>query len=54
LLAATPTAQWLEYADWWNPIMAHPLELRDGMAVPSTQPGSGVEWNETAIATLAG
>jgi mandelate racemase len=54
LLAATPTAQWLEYADWWNPIMAHPLELKDGMAVPSTRPGSGVEWNETAIAKLAG
>ena len=44
LLAATPTAHWLEYADWWNPVMAHPLELRDGMAIPSDGPGSGVEW----------
>ena len=44
LLAATPTAQWLEYADWWNPVMAEPLELRDGMAVPSERAGSGVEW----------
>jgi mandelate racemase len=44
LLAATPTAHWLEYADWWNPVLAHPLEIRDGMAIPSERPGSGVEW----------
>jgi mandelate racemase len=44
LLAATPTAQWLEYADWWNPVLAHPLEVRDGLAIPSERPGSGVDW----------
>jgi mandelate racemase len=44
LLAATPTAQWLEYADWWSPVQAHPLEIRDGMAIPSARPGSGVDW----------
>ena len=44
LLAATPTAHWLEYADWWNPVLAQPLEIRDGMAIPSEQPGSGVDW----------
>jgi mandelate racemase len=44
LLAATPTAQWLEFADWWSPVQAHPLEIRDGMAIPSSRPGSGVEW----------
>jgi mandelate racemase len=44
LLAATPTAHWLEYAEWWNPVLAQPLELRDGMAIPSDRPGSGIEW----------
>lgn len=44
LLAATPTAHWVEYADWWNPVMKEPLELRDGMAIPSETPGSGVDW----------
>ena len=44
LLALTPTAHWLEYADWWNPVLAHPLEVRDGMAIPSERPGSGVDW----------
>jgi mandelate racemase len=44
LLAATPTAHWLEYAEWWSPVLAHPLELKDGMAFASQRPGSGVEW----------
>jgi mandelate racemase len=46
LLAATPTAQWLEYTDWWNAAVAHPLEVRDGMAVPSEEPGSGLDWKD--------
>lgn len=49
LLAATPTAHWLEYADWWNPIMSAPLEVRDGFAQASDAPGSGVAWNEQAV-----
>ena len=44
LLCATPTAHWLEYADWWNPVLAEPLEIRDGMAIPADRPGSGVAW----------
>lgn len=44
LLAATSTAQWLEYADWWNPVLAHPLQIRDGMAIPSERAGSGIDW----------
>jgi len=44
LLAATPTAHWLEYAEWWSPVLAEPLELKDGMAIPSQRPGSGIEW----------
>ena len=44
LLAATPTAHWLEYAEWWSPVLAQPLELKDGMALPADRPGSGVEW----------
>src|SRR5262245_16173258 len=27
LLCCTPTAHWLEYIDWWNPILAEPLRL---------------------------
>jgi mandelate racemase len=53
LLAATPTAHWLEYADWWNGVVKEPLIVRDGFAADyGTSPGSGVEWNEAAIESL--
>lgn len=50
LLSSTPLAHWLEYADWWNPVLREPLTLHDGFAIPSDRPGSGVEWNEDAVA----
>ncbi len=50
LLCVTPTAHWLEYVDWWNPVLAVPLEIKGGMAMASVAPGSGIEWNERAIA----
>ena len=49
LLCATPTADWLEYAEWFNPIIAQPLSIVDGCAVLDERPGSGVEWNEEAV-----
>ncbi|MEO8675288.1 MAG: enolase C-terminal domain-like protein [Casimicrobiaceae bacterium] len=50
LLCATPTAHWLEYAEWFNPIIEQPLRIADGCAVLDERPGSGVEWNEEAVA----
>ncbi len=50
LLCATPTAHWLEYAEWFNPIIEHPLQVIDGRAVLDERPGSGVEWDEAAVA----
>jgi len=49
LLCVTPTAHWLEYADWWNMIVAEPLQVEGGMAIPSGVIGSGVAWNEPGI-----
>ncbi|HEU4893058.1 MAG TPA: enolase C-terminal domain-like protein [Vicinamibacterales bacterium] len=49
LLSVTPTAHWLEYADWWNPILREPLQVIDGMARPSSTVGCGMEWDETAV-----
>ena len=49
LLSTTPLAHWLEYADWWNPILAEPLLVERGLALPAESPGSGVSWNEQAI-----
>jgi mandelate racemase len=50
LLSASPMAHWLECSDWWDPILAEPLCVENGWAIPSASPGSGVEWNEQAIA----
>jgi mandelate racemase len=50
LLCATPMAHWLEYADWWNMILAEPLGIENGMAIPHSTSGTGIEWNEQAIA----
>ena len=31
LLCVTPTAHWLEYAEWFNPIIEQPLRIVDGV-----------------------
>ena len=49
LLCLTPTAHWLEYADWWNPILSDPLRIENGMAVVDAAVGTGVSWNEKAV-----
>jgi len=48
LLMATPTARWLEYADWWNPVLREPLQVKNGLAVIDGVVGSGVEFDEDA------
>jgi mandelate racemase len=53
LLCCTPTAHWLEYADWWNPILAEPLRVEKGMAIVGDDMGTGVEWNEDAVRRFA-
>jgi mandelate racemase len=53
LLCCTPTAHWLEYADWWNPILTEPLQIEKGMALVGDAIGTGVEWNEDAVRRFA-
>ena len=53
LLCCTPTAHWLEYSDWWNPVLAEPLRVVDGLAVIDDTPGSGLAWDEAAVARFA-
>jgi mandelate racemase len=49
LLAATPTAHWLEYVDWADSIVQEPLRVVDGMAIVPDRPGAGMVWDELAI-----
>lgn len=53
LLCATPTAHWLEYADWWNPVLKQPLCVEKGLARVEGVVGTGVEWNEEAVSRFA-
>lgn len=50
MLSVTPTRHWLEYVDWANPILREPLAIKQGQAQPATAPGSGLAWNEKAVA----
>ncbi len=49
-LCATPTGLWLEYLDHAGPLQEGPIRVADGHAIISERPGSGIEWNERAIA----
>jgi mandelate racemase len=50
LLSLTPMAHWLEYCDWWNPILAAPLRVEQGLSRIDGALGTGVEWDEAAVA----
>ena len=50
LLPVTPTCHWLEYVDWADPVLQQPLRIDKGHALPSTQPGLGIAWDEKAVA----
>jgi mandelate racemase len=49
LLAATPTAHWLEWVDWAEPLLEAPLKIVDGCAVAPDRPGNGLGWNAKAV-----
>ena len=49
LLCVTPTAHWLEYADWWNPVLREPLRVEAGMAAVAGVEATGVAWNEDVV-----
>lgn len=50
VLAATPTRHWLEYMDWGQDLLADPLIPVAGFTTPRETPGTGIAWNEAAIA----
>jgi mandelate racemase len=52
LLAASPTAHFLEYVDWADCLLLQPLGLDNGHAVVPDRPGLGLEWDESRIGRL--
>ena len=53
LLRVTPTAHWLEWVDWAQPVMAEPMQPIDGHLAPPARPGLGFAWDEAAVAKYA-
>jgi mandelate racemase len=53
MLAVTPTAHWLEYVDWANPILQEPFVVRNGHVMIPDRPGNGLVWDEAAIQRLS-
>lgn len=49
LLAASPTAHWLEYVDWAAPVLEAPVVVSDGHVKAPETPGTGIDWNEEAV-----
>lgn len=52
LLAASPTAHYLEYVDWANALLQEPLAIDKGYALIPDRPGHGMAWDEAAVAKL--
>jgi len=53
LLRATESADWLEWRDWGNPIIAEPFEVKDGLVAVPDRPGNGIAWDEGAVRKFA-
>jgi len=53
LLAVTPTCHWLEYVDWAAPVLAEPVQVKDGNVLIPDRPGAGISWNEEAVRRYA-
>jgi mandelate racemase len=52
LMSVTPTAYLLEILELAEPVLKTRLNIVKGMAYPNTDPGNGIEWNESAIKQL--
>ena len=49
VMRVTPTAHWLEWQDWADPILQRPYEIKDGLLQIPETPGVGLEWDEEAV-----
>jgi mandelate racemase len=49
LLGVTPTCHRLEYLDHAGPLLAEPVQIKDGLALTPDRPGAGLEWDEEAV-----
>ncbi len=53
LMSLTPTAEWLEWVSWQNPILKEPYQVLNGNIIIPNKPGFGIEWNEDALSKFS-
>ncbi len=53
LMMVTPTADWVEWVDWQNPILKEPYKVENGYLMIPDKPGTGIEWNEKILEKYA-
>ncbi len=49
LLRVSESADWLEWSDWAEAILAEPFAVENGIATVPNIPGNSISWNEKAI-----
>jgi len=49
VMRVTPTAHWLEWQNWADPVLQQPYHVSDGHLHIPDVPGTGLEWNEDAV-----
>jgi mandelate racemase len=50
VMRVSETAHWLEWQDWAEPILQQPYEVKEGKLHIPDVPGTGLEWDEKAVA----
>jgi L-alanine-DL-glutamate epimerase-like enolase superfamily enzyme len=53
LCCAVPNSRWVEYIPQLDAITRTAIEIRDGRAYPSAEPGLGIDWDFDALARLS-
>ena len=53
LCCAVPNSRWVEYIPQLDEITTRGMTIEDGYALPATEPGLGIAWDEAAIAGMA-
>ena len=49
VMRVSETSHWLEWQNWVNPILKQPYDVADGKLHIPAVPGTGLDWDETAI-----
>ena len=48
-MRVTPTADYLEWTNWVDPLLEEPYQIKDGHLVIPERPGVGLEFNREII-----